>query len=386
LPQMCLILKIQDRKSQLRVVFWPSFALFVEIFRVASVRFHAIPGVTEKSSEGSATCDSDTETTGSRNVSNTVQGSVLMPFHRESANEVDRASAHAAGSALAGSDSLRAIRFRRIWLVDTMRLGCCGSMIAPTDDPIGIRVAGAMAEIGFDYIELSLSDIVALPEPSFAALAQRLVESGIACEACNNFFPARIRLTGPEARIELAIEYARQALDRAARLGARVIVFGSSGAKNVPAGFPKQDAWRQIVALLRQLGPLAASHSTTIAIEPINKLESNIVNLAAEGLRLVREVEHPNIQLLIDYYHLMMEQEDPAIIHEAGPAIRHLHFAQMEGRLFPREREAAYARFFDSLIAAGYSGRCSIEAFTQDFAADARRALGVLREVTRNRD
>jgi D-psicose/D-tagatose/L-ribulose 3-epimerase len=267
-----------------------------------------------------------------------------------------------------------------------MHFGCCGSMISPADDPVGIRVAGAMAEIGFDYIELSLSDIVALPEPSFAALAQRLEKSGIACEACNNFFPARIRLTGPEARMEPAIEYACRALDRAARLGARVIVFGSSGAKNVPAGFPEPDAWRQIAALLRQLGPLAADHSITIAIEPINRLESNIVNLAAEGLRLVREVGHPNIQLLIDYYHLMMEMENPAIIQEAGPAIRHLHFAQVEGRLFPRKREASYARFFESLIASGYQGRCSIEAFTQDFAADARRALGVLREVTGHHD
>jgi len=264
----------------------------------------------------------------------------------------------------------------------SMRLGCCGSMISPSTDPIGIDIVEAMAEIGFDYIELSLSDLALLPEPEFAGLARRIEGSGIKCEAGNNFFPHRLRLTGDKARLNVALAYAEHALDRASRLGARIVVFGSSGAKNVPGGFSKDAAWRQIVELLQHLGPVAAQHNLTIVIEPINKLESNIVNLAAEGLRLAREVGHPNIQLLVDYYHLRMEHEDPAIIIEAGAAIHHLHFGKIEGRIFPREREAAFAPFFENLRRIGYAGRCSIEAYTQDFPSDAGRALRVLREET----
>jgi len=90
-------------------------------------------------------------------------------------------------------------------------------------------------------------------------------------------------------------------MDRAARVGAEIIVFGSAGAKNVPVGFPMNVAWRQIVDLLQHLGPLAAERGLTIAIEPINRQEANIVTLAAEGLRLAREVNHPRVQLLVDY-------------------------------------------------------------------------------------
>jgi D-psicose/D-tagatose/L-ribulose 3-epimerase len=262
-----------------------------------------------------------------------------------------------------------------------MRLGCCGSMVSPSTDPIGIETVEALAEIGFDYVELSLAHLAALPEEEFLQLARRVEHSGIRCEACNNFFPSTIRLTGADARLNVALEYAGLALNRAARLGASVIVFGSAGAKNVPAGFSRVYAWSQIVELLMHLGPLAAQHDLTIVIEPINKLESNLVNLAAEGLRLAREVHHLNIQLLIDFYHLTMEEESPDIVLEAGAVIRHLHLASPEGRRYPSEMTPACARFFQLMRDVKYSGRCSIEAFTHDFAADARRAFRLLRSI-----
>jgi D-psicose/D-tagatose/L-ribulose 3-epimerase len=260
-----------------------------------------------------------------------------------------------------------------------MRLGCCGSLIAPAADAIGVGVIDELAATGYDYVELSLADIAALSGPAFEDLARRVEGSGLRSEACNNFFPATVRLTGPEARLAVALDYASRALERAARLGARVIVFGSSGAKNVPPGFSHDTAWRQIVNLLQHLGPFAARHDVTIAIEPINRLESNIVNRVAEGIRLFREVNHPHVRLLVDFYHLTLEGEDPAILLEAADAIRHVHVARVEGRTFPVAWDAAFERFFDHLRRAGYAGRCSIEAVTADFPSDAPRALATLR-------
>jgi D-psicose/D-tagatose/L-ribulose 3-epimerase len=150
----------------------------------------------------------------------------------------------------------------------------------------------------------------------------------------------------------------------------------------VPEGFPLEAAWQQLVALLRQLGPVAAGHDMVIVIEPINRQESNIVNLAAEGLRLATDVDHPNVQLLIDFYHLMMEREDPDIVLRAGPAVRHLHFAEVDGRRFPGAIGNAASRFFDRMRHIGYAGRCSIEALSDDFPADAGQALRVLRQET----
>jgi sugar phosphate isomerase/epimerase len=252
-------------------------------------------------------------------------------------------------------------------------------MIAPTTDPVGVGIIEALAQFGYDYIELSLAHLEALPKDAFTSIKRRVADSGIHCEACNNFFPPRVRLTGNEAKLAAALDYVRLALERAAELGVGIVVFGSSGAKNVPPGFPKETAWKQIVELLQHLGPIAEQHQITIAIEPLNQQESNIVNRASEGLQLVREVNHPSIQLLIDYYHLVMEQEAPEIILEAGSAIRHLHFARVEGRTFPAEQDNGAARFFANLRRVQYSGRCSVEAYTQDFASDAPRALRFLK-------
>ena len=253
-------------------------------------------------------------------------------------------------------------------------------MISPAD-PVGVESVESLAELGYDYIELSLAALAALPEPAFAGVVERVNHSGIRCEACNNFFPRQVRLTGAQARLDHALAYAAGAMDRAARIGVDVIVFGSSGAKNVPPGFPPETAWKQVVDLLQHLGPLAEQRDLTIAIEPINRLEANLVTLAAEGLRLAREVGHPNVQLLIDFYHLTLEKEALEIVTEAGPALRHLHFAEVNGRSFPTQIKEEYRDFFARVRRTGYSGRCSIEALTADFPTDARRALAVLRQL-----
>ena len=262
-----------------------------------------------------------------------------------------------------------------------MRFGCCGSMITPRQDLIGIEIVEDLAAIGFDYIELSIRDLTALPEPAFMQILKRIEASGIRCESCNNFFPARVRLTGPEASLPAAVAYATTIFERAAQLGASAIVFGSADAKNVPAGYSHEDAWGQIVELLQALGPIAGNYGITIAIEPLNTRESNIVCTAKEGLKLAREVNHPNVQLLIDYYHLRQANEDPAIVLEAGSAIRHLHFAEPIERKFPLEPTVEYETFFSNLRQVGYTGRCSIEAYTQNFIADAKSALAMMRKL-----
>src|SRR5579862_740886 len=155
-----------------------------------------------------------------------------------------------------------------------MRFGCCGSMISPRRDPIGIEIVEDLSALGFDYIELSIRDLAVLPRPDFTKVLRRLEASGIRCETCNNFFPSAVRLTGPDTSLQTATEYATRALERAAQLGASVVVFGSADAKNIPPGFAYLDAWRQIVDLLQALGPVAGNLGITIGIEPLNKRES----------------------------------------------------------------------------------------------------------------
>ena len=126
----------------------------------------------------------------------------------------------------------------------------------------------------------------------------------------------------------------------------------------------------------------AATHGITIAIEPLRRQESNIINTAAEGLELVKAIDHPNFQLMIDFFHLASENEDPAIVTEAGSRLRHLHTANPQGRVFPLKwEEFDYAPFFAKLRAAGYDQRISVEASTKDFTGEAPQSITLLRRA-----
>lgn len=261
-----------------------------------------------------------------------------------------------------------------------MRFGCCGSMISPESDPLGAAIVEEAAGLGFDYIELSLRVVAVLSEADYRDLGRRLRSAGLPCEACNNFFPPAVRLTGRRADRSAGVAFGTRALERAAGLGARTVVFGSSAARNVPEGFGADEAFSQLAGLLAGLGPRAAALGIVLAVEPLRRQESNIINRLGDALALAAAAGHPSVGVLVDSYHLEAEAEDVSAVSRAGPAVRHVHVAEGEARRFPSE-PGRLEPLFGELKAIGYGGRCSIEAYTGDFAADARASLRLLRDL-----
>jgi len=233
---------------------------------------------------------------------------------------------------------------------------------------------------GFDYVELRTSEIVALSEPDFETLVGRLKQLQLPVPVAYQFIPASIPLTGPSVNKDDQMRYVRTALDRLSRLGTEVIVFGSGPARRVPEGFSHQEALQQLVEFCRWVGPEARAKKITIGIETQRKQETNIINNLREGLALIKAVNDPNIELIVDFYHLAEEKEDPAIIALARNHIRHLHMANPTGRVFPlNSKEYDYDSFFRNLAKIGYDKKISIEAASKDFAHDAPLAIEFLR-------
>jgi sugar phosphate isomerase/epimerase len=141
------------------------------------------------------------------------------------------------------------------------------------------------------------------------------------------------------------------------------VVWGSAGSRNVPEGFSREQARDQIAAFLTMAGEVARRSHVIVAIEPLRRQESNILNTGAEALEMVRRVKHPNIRMIIDYFHLREENEDPRIIEIGRREIVHLHFANPHGRVWPHDlmEDDHYAAFFGYLKKTGYSGGISIE-------------------------
>lgn len=261
-----------------------------------------------------------------------------------------------------------------------MRFGCCMNMISTLPDGTGIEWIETIKKSRYDYVELPLAQMMELDAAGFAAFRDRVFALGLPCEACNNFFPGTLQLTGLDVDQEKIDRYLAEALDRAEQLGAKTIVFGSAKAKNVPEGFPRDKAWKQLVDLLRDMDEAVRPRGITIAIEPLNRQESNIINTVKEGLELAGEVNRKNIGVLVDYYHLVVEEESSDILLRAAGHLQHVHFARPEGRVFPslQDVEEDYALFFSKLRQTGYNGRISVEAYTSNVRYDSQETFKLL--------
>lgn len=243
-----------------------------------------------------------------------------------------------------------------------------------------------LAAFGFEYAEPGLSLTLALAPDALASARARVASSGLRVETMNWFLPGtEIKLTGPEADPAKIRSYVEKALELAESFGAKVIVFGSPGARTVPDGFPRDKAWAQLKEFLRTCGDVIQSrgYGMLIGIEALRRPETNIINSVAEALKLAREVNHPKIRLIVDFYHLAFENEDPAVILEARDMIVHLQIADPRERTFPTDEtgEPRYGMFFTNLRKIGYQGRISIEANSKDVEKDARASIAFLKRM-----
>ena len=226
------------------------------------------------------------------------------------------------------------------------------------------RDAAGAAKCGFDYIEPGAAEIAAMSEDEFREFSDAVLASPIRCDAFNSFIRRPdLKVVGPEVPTSALQGYLEACLPRCRRLGASIVVWGSAGSRNVPEGFPREQARDQIAAFLRMAGAVARRSDIVVAIEPLRRQESNILNTGAEALEMVRRVKHPNVRMIIDYYHLREENEDPRIIEMGRREIVHLHFANPHGRVWPHDlvEDEHYATFFGYLKKTGYSGGISIE-------------------------
>jgi sugar phosphate isomerase/epimerase len=252
-----------------------------------------------------------------------------------------------------------------------MQIGCCCSL-----DQAAIA-QGA----GFDFMEATVVSL--LPEQDeaiFAPLLARYQTAPLPVRACNVFLPGDLKVVGPAVDAERLRHYVRVALSRAARIGAELVVFGSGTARSIPTGFARERALDQLVDFLQLVGSAAVAAGVTIAIEPLNRKESNVINSVAEAVALAQRVDHPAVRVLADFYHMDEEGEPLSEISRHAAWLAHIHVAD-SGRLAPGLGTYPYDRFVAELNQAGYRGLVSVECRWGEFAAEAGPAVAFLRRV-----
>ena len=279
-----------------------------------------------------------------------------------------------------------------------MKLSCCAglaSFVPQTVDAKQLDTGSAyraklekapatlktLSEAGCDFFEFGVGMLCPeSPKSLFEGFKEMLSNYSLRAECFNSFIPADLKVTGPDVDKARLDNYLANTTERAAELSGEIIVFGSGGARGVPEGFSRKRAHDQILEFLEAAANYAREHRLVIAIEPLNRSETNMINSIAEAVQFADELMQPEVQVLVDFYHQMLEGEAFDEIVRAGERIVHVHVADTD-RLYPGSGKYDYQRFAKSLADAGYNKRVSVECNFRDFDKEAPPSIQFLREV-----
>lgn len=234
------------------------------------------------------------------------------------------------------------------------KLGVCSS----------ISKAEILAENGYGFIEEAVKNLL-IPHKSerdFEDLLEKVFLYRLPVQNCTGFLPDRLKSVGPIVHHDKILEYAELVFTRAQKAKVEIIAFGSRGSRSVPEGFSKDEAGDQMVQLCRALGILASKSDILLVLEPFNKMECNFINNLEEGAQIVKNVNHPNFQLMADIYHMMIEKESEEELSKYAHLIKHIHVAERQDRLPPGFSDGGYRNYVKKLKEIDYTGNISIEA------------------------
>lgn len=221
-----------------------------------------------------------------------------------------------------------------------------------------------LKESGYSYVEEGVGRLL-MPnndDEEFNKILIDLKDNPLPIYACNGFIPKELKSVGPDAVHDEILAFAETAFRRADMVGVKIIVFGSGGSRSIPDDFDRDVARLQFIDLCKRMGPIAERYGVTVVIEPLNTKECNFINSVAEGGELLKVVNHPNIQLLADIYHMKMEDEGHESIVNYGKFIKHVHIAEKQDRAVPGTNNEDFRAYFNALEEIGYEGKLSVEA------------------------
>ena len=138
---------------------------------------------------------------------------------------------------------------------------------------------------------------------------------------------------------------------------------------NALVGVTRSDIGREAqadvaVERLRRAAPIAAAEGVTLLIEALNSHlnPTYFLHRSADGIRIIREVDHPNVKFQYDYFHMqIMEGNLIETVQANLPHIGHFQVADVPGRHEPGTGEINYANVLADLAATDYAGYVGLE-------------------------
>jgi sugar phosphate isomerase/epimerase len=240
----------------------------------------------------------------------------------------------------------------------------------------------ALASLGYTRVEAPPKGEASLAPSILAGIAQ---DCGIEIHSVMDWHRG-IADADAEMRKQ-AMRRLAENIEWAHTLGAKVL-------ETVPMwhGSPDErgDAWKRAVEAYSQSAATAKAAGIVLAIEPVRRQESDLVNTLSEGVQMAREVGHPHVRMMGDTHHMHYEDTDPAAAaREAAGWVIHMHFSDND-RLPPGQGVMDLAGIVRALSEIGYEGSLSLSEMAKapDAETAAREGLratrGLIEEAMRS--
>jgi D-psicose/D-tagatose/L-ribulose 3-epimerase len=228
-----------------------------------------------------------------------------------------------------------------------------------------------MRDLGFDFVELLV------PEPGEIDLKQTrkaLDDAGLGVVLAARVNLQRNLASDDVGAHKAGIDYLKYTVDCASALGAKIVGGPLTGNPLVFAGRPPQpvaDDERlarkdRCVAGLKAAGDHAKAAGVQLAVEPLNRFESDVLCTTQQAIELLDAVDHLAVQLMLDTFHMHMEEASIAEAIRLG-GDRLVHFQANENhRGFPGTGATDWVSVCRALNEIGYKGPVSLEPFRRN--------------------
>ncbi|MFD1143878.1 sugar phosphate isomerase/epimerase family protein [Larkinella insperata] len=230
------------------------------------------------------------------------------------------------------------------------------------------------AEWGFDTVEIGLEDPANI-DPQ--VVKQALADAKLGCRTVCAAMSLDRDFRGDEEQQQNAMTYLKGVLDVMEIIGAEMLVGPLYSSVGRAEATPKEvyaEQQKAVVKNLKELADYAAGKGLKIALEPLNRFETDFINTVDQAIELADLVGNDAVRLHLDTFHMNIEQKSQAdAIRKAGSRLELLHTCGCD-RGIPGNDHINWDSIGQALKDIDFKGQLVIESFTPDVKAIAKAA------------
>lgn len=243
------------------------------------------------------------------------------------------------------------------------------------------KILDQVKKMGGDLVEITPGDDFKKLPPE--KLRKKLEAAGLEATVCAALSAAHDISSADSAVRRSGIGFVKELADWAHEIGARFIggpIYSELGKKRYLSDRERKAEWNRSADSLKRIGDEIGKKGVTVALEPINRFEIDMMNTAAQAFAMCEQVKSPSIKMMLDTFHMNIEEPDiGAGIAACGGRIFHFHVAD-SNRRHPGAGHLDFGDILEGLAETGYAGFVSGEFLPwPDADRAAQRAIEHLR-------